>query len=519
MRIIVIGSGLGGLAAALRARAAGHDVLVLERGTAPGGRARVLQAGAWRIDAGPTVVTAPFLFAELFALFGEVLAEHVELLPVTPFYRVLFADGRRFDLTGDPKAMQAEVASFAAGDVAGYRRLLRRSAALYRVGFERYGARSFHSWTTMLRVLPALLRLGGHRSVFALVRRHLRSPHLRRVFSLQPLLVGGHPFHTSGVYALITHLERAHGVWFPRGGMEKLVGALAELLERQGGEIRLGTDVVRLRTTGRRVTGVALASGEVLAADAVISNADAASLYADLLPAAQRRRRWTARRLDRLTYSMGLFVLCFATRRRYDDVAHHTILLGHRYKRLLDEIFGTGSAVPDDLSLYLHRPAATDPAIAPAGHDIFYVLAPVPNLRAPIAWETAAPRLRDRLVAMLAERALPGLDGDIVAERWMTPRDFAADYRSRHGAGFSIAPLLTQSAWFRFHNRSEEIDGLYLVGAGTHPGAGLPGVLTSAKVVEGLLAKKARGAAPGPRWGLDPRPHLSKRVGSKGDCP
>lgn len=496
MHVTLIGAGLGGIAAALRARAAGHEVCLLERRDAIGGRAREITAGRFAIDAGPTVITAPFLLEELFALFGERLADHVELLPVTPFYRVLFADGRHFDLTGDAAAMRREVARFEPRDVAGYERLLRHSAALYRTGYERFGAAPFHAPRTMLRALPALLALGGHRSVHALVARRIRNDNLRRVFSLQPLLVGGHPFRTSGVYALISHLERAHGVWFPRGGMARLVEALGALLLRAGGTIRLGADVVRIRHEGRRATGVALASGEEIAADAVIANADAPAVYAELLPATLRRRRWSAPRMRRLHYSMGLFVLCFATSRRYEEIAHHTILLGRTYKALLDRIFGTAAAIPADLSLYLHRPAATDPAIAPAGHDIFYVLAPVPNLRARIDWAKAGPLLRDHVVRILAERALPDLAGTIVAEHHMTPADFAADYRSTHGAGFSIAPLLTQSAWFRFHNRSEELDGLYLVGAGTHPGAGLPGVLTSAKVVEGLLAKQARAGAP-----------------------
>ena len=485
---IVVGAGFGGIAAALRARALGHDVTLLDRLDQLGGRGRAVEHGGYRFDAGPTVITAPFLLEELFALFGERLADHVNLLPVAPFYRVRFADGRHFDISGDPRAMRAEVARFSPADVPGYERLLRHSAALYRVGYERYGAQPFHHPGTMLLALPSLLRLGGHRSVYAVVRRHLRDESLRRVFSLQPLLVGGHPFHTSGIYALIQHLERAHGVWFAQGGTAALVAALGGLMRRHGIAIRLGADVARILTGAGRVTGVALAGGEVLPADTVIANADAPALYADLLPG-HRRRRWTDRRLDRLAYSMGLFVLYFGTDRPYPAVAHHTILLGNRYKTLLDEVFGRGAAVPDDLSLYLHRPAATDPGMAPPGQDAFYVLAPVPNLRAGIDWAQAGPAVRDRLVTMLAARELPGLDQAIVSESWMTPLTFRDDYRSRYGAGFSVAPRLTQSAWFRFHNRSEEVGGLYLVGAGTHPGAGLPGVLTSAKVVEALLRR------------------------------
>lgn len=484
--VIVIGGGFGGIAASLRARALGHHVTLIDRLDQLGGRGRVVRHGEFHFDAGPTVITAPFLLDELFALFGENRGDHVSLLPVSPFYRVRFVDGRFFDLTGDRTAMRHEVMRFSPRDLDGYEKMQSHAAELYRVGYERYSAQPFHKLVTMLAAFPDIVRLGGHRSVYGIVRRYLRDDSLRRVFSLQPLLVGGHPFHTSGLYALIQHLERQHGVWFPKGGTGALVAALGALMRRQGITIRLHSDVARLLHGNNKIKGVALTSGETLAADTVIANADAPGIYADLLPGV-KRRRWTDRKLDRLDYSMGLFVFYFGTNRRYEATAHHTILLGHKYRALLDEIFGRGATVPEDLSLYLHRPTATDPAMAPPGCDAFYVLAPVPNLRAEIDWATAAPRLRDRLVAMMEERELPGLSAAIVTESWMTPETFRRDYRSRHGAGFSISPRLTQSAWFRFHNRSEEMRGLYLVGAGTHPGAGLPGVLTSAKVVETLL--------------------------------
>ncbi len=493
-RTVVIGAGFGGLAAALRARALGDEVVLLDRLDQAGGRGRVVRHDGFTFDAGPTVITAPFLLEELFALFGEALADHVTLLPVAPFYRITFEDGRHFDYGGDPDAMAREVARFSPADRAGYEALMRHAEALYRVGYERYGAQPFHRLATMLGAFPALLRLGGHRSVYALVRRHLRDDSLRRVFSLQPLLVGGHPFHTSGLYALIQHLERRHGVWFARGGTGALVAALVGLLRRQGVALRLGCDVARLAHTEGRVTGVMLASGDTINADSVIANADAPAIYADLMPG-RRRRRWTDRRIDRLAYSMGLFVLYFGTSRRYEATAHHTIILGRRYRALLDEVFGPfghGVSPPDDPSLYLHRPTATDPDMAPPGRDAFYVLAPVPNLRAGIDWRIAGKVMRDRLVAMLSARELPDLADSIISESWMTPETFRTDYRSRHGSGFSVAPRLLQSAWFRFHNKSEELDGLYLVGAGTHPGAGLPGVLTSAKVVETLLRARAR---------------------------
>jgi phytoene desaturase len=483
---IVIGGGFGGIAASLRARALGYDVTLIERLDQLGGRGRVVRHDGFQFDAGPTVITAPFLLDELFALFGEDRRDHVTLLPVSPFYRVRFVDGRHFDLSGDAAAMREEVTRFSPADLPGYEKMQRHAAELYRVGYDRYSAQPFHKLATMLGAFPEIVRLGGHRSVWGIVKRYLSDDSLRRVFTLQPLLVGGHPFHTSGLYALIQHLERAHGVWFPKGGTGALVAGLGALMRRHGITIRLQADVARLLQENGRINGVALTTGETLPADAVIANADAPTIYADLLPGI-KRRRWTDRKLDRLDYSMGLFVFYFGTHSRYESTAHHTILLGLRYRELLDEIFGRGSEVPEDLSLYLHRPTATDPDMAPPGCDAFYVLAPVPNLRAGIDWTAAAPRLRDRLVAMMEARELPGLSAAIVTESWMTPESFRRDYRSRHGAGFSISPRLTQSAWFRFHNKSEEVRGLYLVGAGTHPGAGLPGVLTSAKVVETLL--------------------------------
>jgi phytoene desaturase len=480
-RVVVIGAGFGGIAAALRARRLGFAVTLVDRLPAIGGRARVFRQDGFTFDAGPTVITAPQLIEELFALFGERMADHVTMLPVRPWYRILFGDGRNFDYGSSAEEMREAVAAFAPADLDGYDRLMARSRALYEVGFDRYGAHAFHTPGSMLRALPALVRLGGYRSVSGLVRSCLKDAALRQAFSLQPLLVGGHPFRTPAVYALIPHLEQRWGVWFPRGGTGALVAALEALMLRAGIEIQCGRTATRIQVAGGQVSGVAFEDGTSLPADIVIANADAPQVHAVLTKDAGQR----SSRVDRMQYSFGLFVMCFGTDRAWPGVAHHTIVLGERWKALLDEIFD-GARVPGDPSLYLHRPAATDPSLQPPGHDGFYVLAPVPNLRAPIDWARAAPLLRDRVVAQLEARVLPGLSRHIVTERIMTPVDFEADYLSRHGAGFSVAPTLRQSAWLRFHNRAA-LPGLYLVGAGTHPGAGVPGVLTSAKLVENLL--------------------------------
>jgi phytoene desaturase len=480
-RAVVIGAGFGGIAAALRARRLGYQVTIIDRMPALGGRGRVFQQDGFTFDAGPTVITAPQLIEELFALFGEHMADHVEMLPVRPWYRILFGDGRAFDYGSSVEEMRGAVAAFSPTDLAGYDQLMARSRALYDTAFVKYGSHSFHSLGAMLRALPALVRLGGYRSVSGLVEGFIKDEALRRVFSLQPLLVGGHPFRTPAFYALITHLEQRWGVWFPRGGTGALVSALGALMQRHGIEVQCGRTVTRISIAHGRASGVEFEDGRSLAADIVIANADAPQVHAVLTKDSGTR----SPRVDRMQYSFGLFVMCFGTDRSWPDVAHHTIVLGDRWKALLNEIFD-GAVVPPDPSLYLHRPAATDPSLQPPGCDGFYVLAPVPNLRSPIDWAAMVPLLRDRVISELEARTLPGLSRHIVTERIMTPADFAQDYLSRHGAGFSIAPTLRQSAWLRFHNRAA-LPGLYLVGAGTHPGAGVPGVLTSAKVVENLL--------------------------------
>lgn len=481
----MVGSGFGGLAAALRLRALGFRVTVLERLDRPGGRARTFECDGYRFDAGPTVITAPFLFEELFELFGRRLSDYVDLVPVEPWYRFEFADGTHLDHAADLEATLAGIERLNAADRDGYLRLLEASERIFSIGFERLAHEPFHRPATMLRQVPDLVRLGCHRSVWQLTRHHLRDDRLRRAFSIQPLLVGGNPFDTTCIYSLIHYLERRWGVHFPLGGTGALVSALVRLLEEQGGGIRLNAEVAGIEVDGGRAAGVTLTSGERLNADLVVFNGDPVYAYEHLLHDVPRRR-WTQRRLARLKYSMGLYVLYFGTTRQYTDVRHHTIVFGHSYRELLRQVF-SGSELSDDLSLYLHRPTATDPSLAPPGHDAFYVLAPVPNLQHLNDWEQRRAQIRSRVLEILEQRLLPDLARHIDVAFDLTPLEFHQDYRSTWGAGFSIAPVFRQSAYFRFHNRSEEVDDLYFVGAGTHPGAGVPGVLSSAKVVENLL--------------------------------
>lgn len=482
---VVIGAGFGGIAAALRLRAKHYRVTVIDRCSTIGGRAQVFERDGFRHDAGPTVITAPFLFEELFALFGERLVDHVTLVPMKPWYRFRFADGDTFDYGGTLEETLAEIVRIEPRDRDGYLALLAHSRRIFDVGFSELSAVPFNRFTTMLRQIPRLIGLRSYKTVWGLVSQYLSHPKLRQAFSIQPLLVGGNPFDTTSIYGLIHFLERAYGVHFAMGGTGAITRALGGLMARHGIDLMLDTSIESLRLDGRRVTGVRLADGREIAADLVVSNADPAHLYGSMIPA-KKQAAATRLKLAGAHFSMGLFVLYFGTTRTYPDVAHHTIWMGERYRDLLKDIFDR-RILAEDFSLYLHRPTATDPSFAPAGCDSFYVLCPVPNLKGQIDWDTQGPLLRDRIIDALGSTILPDLSKTITADFYMTPENFKQDYYSAHGAGFSIAPLFRQSAWFRFHNRAEGIDNLFLVGAGTHPGAGVPGVLCSAKVIDSMI--------------------------------
>ena len=497
-RAVVIGAGFGGLAAAVRLRAKGYNVTLVERGPRLGGRAQVFERGGFRHDAGPTVITAPFLFDELFALFGKRREDYVTFVPIDPWYRFYFQDGTTFDYGGTIEDTLREIRRINPADADGYLALVAHSEKLFDAGFTRLADQPFHKFSTMLAEVPTLGRLRADRTVWQLICQYLKHPKLREAFSIQPLLVGGSPFDTTSIYGLIHYLERKWGVWFAMGGTGAIVAALEKLLREEGVEIRLNATVDQIEMTlgvaGKKpkVTGVRLEDGRVLPADVVISNADPVHLYGAMTTAA--KKPLALRIKQRSRKSMGLFVMYFGSTRKYPDVAHHTIWLGPRYKALLDEIFKQ-KVLAEDFSLYLHRPTATDPSFAPTGCDSFYVLCPVPNLDGGQDWEVEGPKLRGRIIAALDRTLLPGIRQAITADFFMTPVDFKHDYLSPAGAGFSISPYFTQSAWFRFHNLSEAIDGLYLTGAGTHPGAGMPGVLCSAKVIDRLIPAVKVGAA------------------------
>jgi phytoene desaturase len=483
--VVVIGAGFGGLAAAIRLQARGFQVTLLEKRDQAGGRAYVYRDAGFAFDGGPTVITAPFLFEELFQLAGKRVTDYLRMVPVDPFYRVRFHDGRVFDYNGDGERMAAEVAKFNPADVDGYQRFVEESRKIFAVGFEKLGDVPFGSWTDMAKIVPSMVRLRSHLSVYSLVSKYIKDPDLRVVMSFHPLLVGGNPFTTTSIYSLIAYLERKWGVWFAIGGTGAIVEALVNLFRKLGGEIECGTEVERIVVKNGKVDGVQIRNGRLVPARIVVSNGDAPWTYKHLIDPADRKK-YTDGRLAKMRYSMSLVVAYFGTKKTYPEMAHHTILLGPRYRELLDDIFDKKILAPD-FSLYLHAPTRTDPSLAPPGCENFYVLSPVPHLQSGTDWAVEGPRYRERLFEHLEKTCVPGLRENLVTEHMITPQHFQDELNSLHGAAFSIQPTLGQSAYFRFHNQSEDVGGLYFVGAGTHPGAGLPGVLSSAKVVDRLI--------------------------------
>ena len=482
---IVVGSGFGGIASALRLRAKGYKVKIIDKCSMLGGRAQVFTRNGFKHDAGPTVITAPFLLEELFSLYQEKLSDHINLVPLTPWYRFYFSDKTTFDYGGSLEDTLSEIDKFEPRDKAGYLRLLNHSKNIFDIAFTKLSAIPFHQFFLMITLIPKLIVLRSYESVWGMVSRHLINPKLRQAFSIQPLLVGGNPFSTTSIYGLIHYLERAYGVFFAMGGTGAIVGALKSLMERNNIEIILNTTVKKLVVNDGKVSGLILDDGSQIDADLIVSNADATYLHQNMID--QDKVALSSKlKLKLAHYSMGLFVIYFGTTKQYPSVVHHTIWLGKTYKELLSNIFDK-KILSDDFSLYIHRPTATDESFAPKGCDSFYVLCPVPNLKADIDWSTEGNILKDKIIAALDQTILPDLKKHITSDFFMTPTDFKTDYLSTHGAGFSIAPLFRQSAWFRFHNKAEGIQNLYLTGAGTHPGAGLPGVLCSAKVIDQLI--------------------------------
>ncbi|WP_290653628.1 phytoene desaturase [Aquisalimonas sp.] len=489
-KAVVIGSGFGGLALAIRLQTNGYQTTLLEKRDKPGGRAYVYEDDGFVFDGGPTVITDPSALEELFTQAGRSLSDYVELLPVDPMYRLCWEDGDVFDYTNDQAALERQIAARSSDDVAGYRRFLEFSKSVFQEGYIKLGAVPFLDFRSMIRVAPQLVKLQAYRSVYSVVSRYIRDDHLRQAFSFHPLLVGGNPFRTSSIYALIHALEREWGVWFARGGTGALINGLVRLFEDLGGTVRLNAEVDAITVRNNRATAVRTVDGWSAEVDAVASNADVVHTYKHLMRDSVRGPA-QAKKLEKHSFSMSLFVIYFGLKKVHPNLQHHMVLFGPRYRELIKDIFD-GPDLPDDFSLYLHAPTITDPSLAPEGCSAYYVLSPVPHLgNADIDWDEVGPKYADRILDYLEERYIPGLREDLVTMRLLTPFGFRDELNAHLGSAFSVEPVLTQSAWFRPHNRDDSIANLYLVGAGTHPGAGIPGVVGSAKATAALMLSDA----------------------------
>ncbi len=485
-KMIVIGSGFGGMSVATRLAGRGFDVELFEKRDKLGGRAYVYEINGFKFDGGPTVITAPWLFDEIWELTGRKREDYFKLVPVEPFYRIFNHEGRQFNYNGNHEFILSEIDKWNPKDKAGYERFMKTTKAIFETGMGLIDKPFLHI-TDMIKVIPDLIRLQSYKSVYSYVSQFVEDDFLRRCFSFHPLLIGGNPFDAASLYVLIHYLEREWGIHYAYGGTGAIVQGFGKLMEELGVKVHLNSEVKEIVSEGRKVKGIRMADGTVHNADAVISNADVGWTYLNLLPAHARRKN-TDRRIKNYKYSMSLFVIYFGTKRRYTDskLAHHNIILSQQYQELLTDIFN-GNSLPKDFSLYLHMPTITDPSMAPEGGECFYVLSPVPHLAANIDWTKQAKPYRDLIMKFLEENYLPDLQANIVAEHYIDPLHFQDTLNSYLGSAFSVQPTLLQSAWFRPHNLSEDFENLYFVGAGTHPGAGLPGVLSSAKIVDGLI--------------------------------
>ena len=485
MKSIVIGSGFGGIAAALRLKAKGHNVTLVEKHKDLGGRARVFKKNGFIFDAGPTVITAPYLINELFELFNKKSENYINLKPLKTWYRFVFEDGSNFDYSGDEELMKSQIEMISKDDMKGYEELVKFTRKIFNKGFIELSDISFDKPMTMVKQLPALLKLKSYKSVYSLVSSYVKNEKLRRMLSMHPLLVGGNPFTTTSIYGLILYLEKKWGIHYSMGGTGNIIKGLEKLMEEEKIEIIKGNEAIKIASLGNKITSVKLNNQKEINVDNVICNADPPSVYEKLLENKKVSSifEWKKKRMQ---YSMGLFVYYFGTKRTYDNVEHHTIKFGNKYKEHLDDIFNK-KKLNKDISYYLHRPSATDRSMAPDGNDCFYVLVPVPNNQSKIDWSIEGEKTKNLVIDKMEKDLMPNLRENIVEDFYLTPDYFEKDLNTKYGSGFSIQPKFSQSAYFRFHNKSEIYDGLYFVGAGTHPGAGIPGVLSSAKVLDKIL--------------------------------
>ena len=485
-KVVVVGSGFGGLASALRLRAKGYDVTLLEKHSDLGGRARVFKKDGFIYDGGPTVITAPYLFEELFSLFNKKISNYVKIVPLNLWYRFIFNDGKTFDYSGDEASMEKEIKKFSNTDLKGYKNLVNFTEKIFNKGFTDLSDKPFNKFTFMLQQIPALLNLKSYKSVYSLISNYISNENLRRVFSMHPLLVGGNPFTTTSIYALILFLEKKWGIHYSMGGTGSVVKALEKLMNEEGVKIKKNSEVTEIITSNKNVKGVKINNSSIIDCDYIVCNSDPPNVYENLIKSQNNYNFLFKQKMKRMDYSMGLFVYYFGSKKQYKEVAHHTICFGKSYKDHLNKIFEK-KTLSDDISYYLHRPSATDTDMAPNGQDAFYVLVPVPNNLSGINWSKEGEKFKNLVLDKMNKSVLPGIKENVVSDFYLTPDYFEKDLATLHGSGFSIQPKFSQSAYFRFHNQSEVFKNLYFVGAGTHPGAGMPGVISSAKVLDKIL--------------------------------
>jgi phytoene desaturase len=485
-KIIVIGSGFGGIAAALRMRAKGYQVTLLEKHLDLGGRARVFKKDGFTYDGGPTVITAPYLFEELFSLFNKKISDYVKIVPLDLWYRFVFEDKTSFNYSGNETDMEKEIQKFSKNDISGYKKLVNFTQKIFDKGFTELSTKSFSNIRFMLKQIPALLKLKSYQSVYKLVSNYISNEKLRRVFSMHPLLVGGNPFTTTSIYTLILYLEKKWGIHYSMGGTGNVVNALEKLMNEEGIEVIKNAEVTEMLSSDNKIDGVQINNKDNLYGNYVICNSDPPNVYKNLIKSKKKYGFLFNQKVKRMNYSMGLFVYYFGSKKQFKEVAHHTIYFGKSYENHLSKIFDQ-KILSNDISYYLHRPTSTDPSMAPKDHDAFYVLVPVPNNLSGINWSKEGENFKELVLTKMDQTVLPGIKESVVSDFYLTPDYFEKELSTLHGSGFSIQPKFTQSAYFRFHNKSEIFDNLYFVGAGTHPGAGMPGVLSSAKVLDELL--------------------------------
>ena len=485
MNSVVIGSGFGGIAAALRLRAKKHNVTLIEKHNDLGGRARVFKKNGFIFDGGPTVITAPYLISELFEIFNKKPKDYIEIKSLDIWYRFLFEDGTSFDYSGNEVSMKNQIEKISKNDVKGYENLLKFTQRIFDKGFSELADVPFDRPFFMMKQLPALIKLKSYKSVYSLVSSHIKNEKLRRMLSMHPLLVGGNPFTTTSIYGLILFLEKKWGIHYSMGGTGNIIKGLEKLMLEENIKILKGSEVTKINLEDGKIKNIKLKNQKEIDADNVICNADPPAVYEELLDNKKSNFifKW---KKERMEYSMGLFVYYFGTKKVYENVAHHTIKFGDKYKEHLEDIFEK-KKLNEDISFYLHRPSATDKSMAPENHDCFYVLVPVPNNQSKINWSIEGEKLKELVIKKMEKSLLPDLKNNIVEDFYLTPDYFERELNTKYGSGFSIQPKFSQSAYFRFHNKSEVCDGLYFVGAGTHPGAGVPGVLSSAKVLDKIL--------------------------------